>query len=151
MSNQDDEQAWLDTYLDTLPDNIRPTPTDRRFLNAAAAAYRNGWTGKQAANVVKTRDYRGKTNPTLVAIMELERVSDRPPAIPAKQPAAIHSVFDGRPATPAAWVVERMQLLRELTRTTGLSEDERENRMRTLIARQHAEEAQEQEPFDATF
>jgi len=146
MNNPDDERDWLNAYLDALPDNIRPTPTDQRFLNAAATAYRNGWTGRQAANVIKTRDYRGKTNPTLVAIMELERAGDRPPAtLTQRQPTRNASGCTVCPPTvtcndpvtertPPAWVAERMGLLRELMRTPDMSEDEREDCMRVLIA-----------------
>jgi hypothetical protein len=146
---QQDPTDWLDTYLGALPANIRPDSQDRRLQAAAAAARGNGWTSRQAANVVTQRNYAGKHNPTLIGIMELERIGQRPPA--ASRPVTSRVNASGcivcppgvtcddpitEPMNPV-WIAERTMLLRQLM-ASDMTEDEREHAMASLIGRQRA-------------
>jgi hypothetical protein len=147
------EQRWLTDYLAGMPDRIRPNPGDQRFLAAAAQAFHNSWTGRQAAHAVASRSYATAHNPTLIAIVELERIGGRPPHQVADQTSPSgnssgcivcapgqpcpHPVLEQR--IPDQWTRERFQLLKELQRIPAdqMSEDEGEQAMRILIHHQH--------------
>jgi len=142
----DDLAAWVRDYTDALPDRIRPPASDTRLQIAADTASRNGWAPRQLATVVRTANIGNARNPQLIALMRMEDHASRPPAtLTQRKPKGNASGCTvcapdqtcNDPVlgtTPPAWVAERMGLLRELMRTPDLSEDEREDCMRVLIA-----------------
>lgn len=150
--NADDKRRWLHQLLDLLPPLLRPSTGDRRFLDACARAYTNGWQPAQVAVILTARDPAVLRNPVLIAIQDLERVGERPP--PATPTLTAHRRNNGciacpphahcpHPVTdadriPASWTAGRMALVRRLVATPGLTEDQREQAMIDLIAEQKA-------------
>lgn len=139
-------EDWATAYRRALPVSLRPAADDRRYLSAAAEAYARGWSPKQLADVVADRNYLGASNPILLAIMRLEQYAPEPPRLSlARHPSGCvvcppwapcpHPVTEAD-LLPAAYVAERMQLIRELAATPDMGEDEREECMRVLIADQ---------------
>lgn len=136
---------WEDTYVDALPDLIRPGRWDDRFLGAAAVAQRNGWGPVAMAKVVAARNYGGVTSPALLAIIRLEDHGARKPralSIVKLNASGCEVCPPGPPCPdpvgpehriPELWVRERVALILELARTSGMSEDEREAAMTALI------------------
>jgi len=71
--------TWIADYIAALPNHLRPHHEDTRLKAATLAAELNGWTSRQAAAVIAARNYQGKTNPVLIAIIELEALAQHPP------------------------------------------------------------------------
>ena len=136
---------WEDLYCDALPDLIRPSRWDDRFLVAATAAQANGWLPKQIAAVVAARNYGGASSPSLLAIMRLEDHGSRKPralAVVRRNASGCDVCPPGRTCPdpvshehriPETWVRERVSLLLELARTPGMTQDERGAAMAALI------------------
>jgi hypothetical protein len=78
----DPDRAWLITYLQHLPPELRPDrmAEDPLLCTAAQQARRNGWEPKAMAEAVPQRDYTGVTNPPLMAAHRLQAISSIPPA-----------------------------------------------------------------------
>ena len=147
--SDDDKRRWLHRLLDLLPPTLRPSTQDRRFLNACARAYLNGWQPEQIVVILTARDPTLLRNPVLIAIQDLERVGERPPpATPTLTPrrnngclACPPHAHCPHPVTeriPAEWTAERGRLIRMLAATPTLTEDQREQQMTDLIADQKA-------------
>lgn len=128
---------WINNYIQALPPTIRPAADDSRFVAAARRALGNKWTPTAAATAVAARSYEGATNPVLLAIIRLEQLAD---TAPFTQPAKMPACRCGEPHQhiPEEWVKQRWDLIRELSRTPDLTEDEREQAMSVLIAAQKA-------------
>lgn len=148
LTENDRKRQWLDDYVSRLPPNIRPREDDSRFLAACAAAYSSGWTAVQIAGQVCGMSYANAMNPPLMAIMHMERLSARPPHVVAMRPAHASGCLVCAPGqtcddpvkerTPIEWARERVELMRVLLVTRGLTEDQRAGVMVDLIGRQRS-------------
>lgn len=139
---------WINTYIQALPPMIRPATDDTRFTAAAVRAKSNGWTPTHAARIVCTVNYAGAWNPPIIALINLERIAERAPhqqqqrhmdasgCVACAPGANCQDPITDHDRIPDQWLKERWDLIRELTRTPDLSEDEREETMRVLIAHQ---------------
>lgn len=145
-----DLRDWCGDYVDTLPPAIRPKMDDARFVTAARRARDNAWTANQAGRVVAAMNYTNALNPPLVALMQLERISERAPQTRARPLDAsgcdvcppgtrCPDPITARHRIPARWAAERFRLIRELFTEPDMTEDERGNAMAILIDHQQQE------------
>ena len=143
---------WCTDYTESLPPAIRPSADDARFVAAARRARDNGWTATHAARVVCTVNFSTALNPPLIALVNLERIAERAPQ-QRQQAADASGCIVCPPGTRCpnpvgtqdrirpAWLVQRMELIRELLATRELDEDERAQCMAVLIEHQKGEAA----------
>ncbi len=139
--DSDRKRRWLADYLDALPDHLRTTPQDPKLLDAARVAYGNGWSPRRIATAVAMRSYDGVLFPSKIAIGRLAEIGATAPRIPsnARRCGCGDPDCATRATLPEQWVRDRWALIRELHRTPGMGEDEREHCMATLIAAQQQE------------
>lgn len=76
----DPRREWLSLYLNSLPPDMRTTPSDPKLKEAAKTAWANGWDAAQIAQAVSASDYSQALYPSLIAIQRLAEIgATRPP------------------------------------------------------------------------